>query len=327
MYKNLVFAGGGVKSYAYLGALKVLEENGTLANIENVAGSSAGSLYAIFVGLNFSVQEIQQAIDALDTSKEIATSSQYERMERFFTKYGLYTGDQNVEILSQIIEKKTGCRDITFRDIHDTASVNDYKNMYMTTVDLSENKLIILSYETTPDMKLVDAVRASASYPIMYTPFIDQESHYYVDGGLLNNYPINLFSQEIENTCIYNPETLGIFFSNNGESSSAIGSVLGNIADKFYTTNTEIVEQYLSNLNYEDIFHEPELPIDSIISYIQHLLLIYSKAEYYDCTVDEIEIDNNGINALDISISDDQKYDLIQSGFNAAYHFFHYYET
>ncbi len=59
--RNLIFQGGGVKGMAYLGALKALEEEGVcdLSNVRRVGGSSAGAITALLIGLNYSLDEIE----------------------------------------------------------------------------------------------------------------------------------------------------------------------------------------------------------------------------------------------------------------------------
>ena len=57
-FKNLVFEGGGVKGIAYVGALEVLEKEGILQDVERVAGTSAGAMMAVLVGLRYSVAEV-----------------------------------------------------------------------------------------------------------------------------------------------------------------------------------------------------------------------------------------------------------------------------
>ena len=56
-FKNLVFEGGGVKGIAYVGALEVLDKEGILKNIKRVAGTSAGAMVAVLVGLNYTATE------------------------------------------------------------------------------------------------------------------------------------------------------------------------------------------------------------------------------------------------------------------------------
>ncbi len=45
--RNLVFEGGGVRGIAYAGALRVLEERGSLSVVERVGGTSVGAVTAL----------------------------------------------------------------------------------------------------------------------------------------------------------------------------------------------------------------------------------------------------------------------------------------
>ena len=50
MIKNIIFTGGGFKAWAYIGALKVLDEYKTFIpknNIEQVIGVSAGAVFGL----------------------------------------------------------------------------------------------------------------------------------------------------------------------------------------------------------------------------------------------------------------------------------------
>ena len=52
-FRNLVFEGGGVKGIAYIGAMKVLKDEGILQNITRVGGTSAGAINAALFALGF----------------------------------------------------------------------------------------------------------------------------------------------------------------------------------------------------------------------------------------------------------------------------------
>ena len=55
--KNLVFKGGGIKAFAYIGALEALEQYKILSQIERVAGNSAGSTIATLISFRKSPKE------------------------------------------------------------------------------------------------------------------------------------------------------------------------------------------------------------------------------------------------------------------------------
>jgi len=69
--ENLVFQGGGVKGYAYLGALGVLLDGEatsrmTLAQIKRVAGASAGAITSFLLAIGYSFKELQQSMAELN---------------------------------------------------------------------------------------------------------------------------------------------------------------------------------------------------------------------------------------------------------------------
>mgnify|MGYP003484396654 CR=1 FL=1 len=56
-----VFSGGGIKGFAYVGAIQALEEKGI--KFERVAGTSAGAILATFIAAGFNAQELEEIFD------------------------------------------------------------------------------------------------------------------------------------------------------------------------------------------------------------------------------------------------------------------------
>jgi NTE family protein len=71
-------------------------------------------------------------------------------------------------------------------------------------VDLNTESLKVFNFENTPNVSVAHAVRCSMSIPLFFEPFyLPNDSHVYVDGGAMVNYPLNYFPKE---------ETIGIAF-------------------------------------------------------------------------------------------------------------------
>ena len=76
-------------------------------------------------------------------------------------------------------------------------------HIYIT--NLTDFELMDISYKTFPEWSVIDAVYASAALPILFTPFY-KDAKYYLDGGILCNYPIhNCINLDISN------QILGIY--------------------------------------------------------------------------------------------------------------------
>ena len=65
VYKNLALEGGGLRGIAYAGAFKALEENGTMQQIENIAGSSAGAIAGLMISIGYKADEIDSILMSL----------------------------------------------------------------------------------------------------------------------------------------------------------------------------------------------------------------------------------------------------------------------
>lgn len=117
------------------------------------------------------------------------------------------------------------------------SGILEYKNLLIIVTNALKNKTEIFSWETTPNLQIADAILTSMSIPgFFYVRYIDNEkskidwnptrekitSHKiipYVDGGVLNNYPINIFHDykywlpeyyALVKSHHFNPSSLGI---------------------------------------------------------------------------------------------------------------------
>src|SRR5689334_25221818 len=67
--KNLVFEAAGIRGIAYCGALKEMESNKLLNNIQKVAGTSSGAIMALTVSLGYSGEQIEHLIGETNFKK------------------------------------------------------------------------------------------------------------------------------------------------------------------------------------------------------------------------------------------------------------------
>ena len=231
-YKNLVLEGGGIRGLAYAGVFEVLEEKGILQQIEKIGGSSAGSIAGMLVSIGYNAAEIDSIMMELPLQKfNDGYGGLVGKYARFKKNYGLYKGEVFEKWLMQMVAHKTGNPLLNFEQLHELHLKNNlYKDLYCTGTNLSKQQLEIFSFINTPSMPVALAARISAGIPLYFEPIaLDnqlqkmkrQDSisfiNYYVDGGMLCNYPISMFD-----TCEYNsnpllcdkvkfnPQTIGI---------------------------------------------------------------------------------------------------------------------
>jgi predicted acylesterase/phospholipase RssA len=68
---------------------------------------------------------------------------------------------------------------------------SQFKEYYTTAVDMNTKQMIVLNAANTPDLTLHQAIRFAITLPFYYQPKYYQ-GHKYIDGGLINNAPVDL---------------------------------------------------------------------------------------------------------------------------------------
>lgn len=197
-YRNLVFEGGGVKGIAYGGALDVLDNSGILKNIKRVAGTSAGAINATLLAFGYTSSEVSELI-AKTNFKDFEDNSRFfpSNIARILRKFGWNKGDAFHQWIGEQIHKKTQNTNFTFGQLKEAIDGGEttFRELYVVATNLSQQKSVVFSHETSPDMAIKDAVRMSMSIPLYFAAFKLTED-FMVDGGVSYNYPINVFDNE-----------------------------------------------------------------------------------------------------------------------------------
>ncbi|NCP67186.1 hypothetical protein GW756_03025 [bacterium] len=159
----LVLSGGGALGLAHIGVLKKLEET---YEFDFLAGVSAGAIVAAGISTGQKADDIWKAI---------GSTNLFNLAFEFSGKNtGLIKGDAIYQILDEIFEGKT------FEDLE--------VPLFIGTTDFSTGERVTLS-----SGKIANAVRASLSVPVIFEPYFHEESgRYLVDGGLTQNFPLDL---------------------------------------------------------------------------------------------------------------------------------------
>lgn len=196
-FRNLVFEGGGVKGIAYVGALDELDQRGIPPDVRRVGGASAGAIVAVLVGLNYTTDEIRSVLWELDFKSFLDDSWGVIRdTRRLLTQFGWYKGDFFREWIGGVIERKTGDAGSTFAQVELLKASRGFRSLYFIGTNLSTRFSEVFSAERTPDMAVADAVRISMSIPLFFAAKRGARRDVYVDGGVLDNYPVKLFDRQ-----------------------------------------------------------------------------------------------------------------------------------
>ena len=330
-FKNLVFEGGGVKGIAYVGALEVLDQEGILKDIERVAGTSAGAMVAVLVGLGYTAKEIGDILWEIKFQNFMDSSWGVVRdTKRFITDYGWYKGDFFRNLMVGYIEKKTKNGEITFKQLADEKK---YRDIYLIGADLSTGYSKVFSATHTPDVKIADAARISMSIPLFFAAVkgVNGDDHIYVDGGLMDNYAIKVFDR---NNYVFDQENARKteYYKKINDKLKARNARMRSISVvNEYVYNKETLGFRLDGQEEISMYLDPDTQpatkeIKSLFSYTKALVntLIDFQNNVHLHSDDwqrTIYIDSLGISSTDFNISDKKKQDLVDSGrdFTQAY--------
>lgn len=220
-FENLVFEGGGVKGIAYAGALIRLEREGILNHLRRTAGASAGAITAALLALGARGETLRKLVVETPFAKFMDDSAGFLRDAfRMWKHYGWYPGKFFESWIQQHIFELSGNSDLTFLDLQKLARAEPgrFIELYVTGTDLSGQCAKVYSADNTPDMPIWKALRISMSIPLFFAA-VREEKRVLVDGGVLWNYPIDLFddachvelnAQKTVHHCPVNAATLGL---------------------------------------------------------------------------------------------------------------------
>lgn len=326
-FKNLVFEGGGVKGIAYVGAMQVLEEKGILSNIGRVGGTSAGAINATLFALGYSNAETRAILKKLDFNNFMDDSyGVFRDTERLINNFGWYKGDFFYKWIGDQIKKKLGDPNATFRDLKEKGR----PDLYVYGTNLSTKFGEVFSFEHTPGARIADAVRISMSIPLFFAAVRNARDDIYVDGGVLNNYPVKLFDRKKyvsqETMALkrdYYEKENKVFLKKHPSSSP-------------YVFNRETLGFRLDSKQEIGVFRYGSEPahhkIDSIIDYIKALMgtILDNQGNMHlhgDDWQRTIYIDTLGVGTTDFDLSDQMKKKLEDSGAQGANAYFKWFDS
>jgi len=317
-FKNLIFEGGGVKGIAYVGAMKVLEKEGILKNIIRVGGTSAGSINAVLFAAGFSNQETLNVLKKLDFNDFKDDSwGALRDLHRLNNEYGWYKGDFFRDWIGDLLKRKTGSSNITFKSLFEHTG----RELYVYASNISTNFGEVYSPKHTPRKRVVDAVRRSMSIPLFFRAIKDDRDDVFVDGGVINNYPVKLFDREkylkdkslIRIPDYYKKENKS--FNKKSPKSSQ------------YIYNKETLGFRLDSAKEIGVFRDEQEPqhheIKDFLDYSMQLVKTVLAAQDSQHLHDDdwhrtVYIDTLGVGTTDFGLTEPRKKELVTSGKNAA---------
>jgi len=227
---------------------------------------------------------------------------------RIIKKQGIFDGEKLRIWIEDYIYRGTGIENCTFKELHELHCEKPwhFKDLHVVALNVDKQAVMTIDHTTFPDAIISDAVLASCSIPLFFKPHKlylkgTNNKHRmslmdtYVDGGVINNYPLNIFREDFDD-------------------------VLG-----FYLCEKAVAD-YVSGRS----FQPPSKAVKSTSLLIWNLSGSVIDQQYAMLIKDQtqknhtIAIDSQGINAHNFDLSDDQQAldILLRSGWQASCQYF-----
>lgn len=163
----MVLSGGGARGLAHLGVIKALQEMGI--HFDQISGTSAGAIAGALTAQGYSPDE---------SLKSIESSSFMRHLRPAWNRMGLLRIDAIVDLYKKYVP-------------HD--SFEGLKiPMHVAAVDLNDGELVVFERG-----ELIRPVLASCCLPGVFEPLLINKRQY-VDGGVLNNLPVEPIEHKVD---------------------------------------------------------------------------------------------------------------------------------
>jgi len=214
-HTGLVLSGGGTRGFAHLGVLKALEEHGIRPDI--ISGVSAGSIAGAFYA---------DGNDPEHTLEVLASHRLLDYLEFAIPQKGLV--------------RMSGFE----KTMKETLTARTFEELKIPLVVFATN-MNTAEYVRFDSGDLIIAVKASSSIPIVFPP-VKIGGYFFLDGGVINNFPI----EALRDVC---DTIIGVNVNPIGEVKS-LGN-LKNIAER--TFHITLRNQAASKEDQCDLYIEP----------------------------------------------------------------------
>lgn len=270
---KLVISGGGINGIAILGGINELFKYNKKDNIKEILCVSVGSIIGLLIVLGYNSDELKNIF----TEIKLNDFMDY-KVKRFIDNWGFDDGIMNKKLLKAMLINKKYNPNITFIDLYNKTNIE----LIITGTNLTKGITEYFNYKTYPHMEVIDAIRISCSYPVIYTP-VKYNNCLYVDGGVLEPYPIDYFE----------------------DLSGVLGFVIDYVIEEDKEINIKTFDKYYLTL------------IKTIINKNE-----YNKIQNFKNNTVIINKKNLHNNVMDYNLSDDYKNTLYKAGCDSFLDFY-----
>jgi NTE family protein len=312
---GLVLSGGGAKGFAHIGVLKVLEEAGI--KIDCIGGTSMGAVIGGLYAMGYNAKQIDSIIGTTNFSNVIndfiprSSKNFYEKrndelyaLTLPFNKFrigapeALSKGMYNFNLLSRLT--------LPVRHVRDFNALPIPFLCMGTNIALGEQVIFDKGI-------LAQAIAGSSSLPSVFAPVVI-DGNLIIDGGVINNYPIDEVRKLGANIIIGVDVQSGLLNRDELRSASRIF---------FQITNLQMIERMKVNASLTEIYIKPEVRDYGVVSFDRAAEIIkkgedatFSVYEKINILVDKsnpyhkpkLKVETDSLTIVDIKVNELKNY-------------------
>ncbi|MDH3323455.1 MAG: patatin-like phospholipase family protein, partial [Flavobacteriaceae bacterium] len=214
---GLVLSGGGAKGFAHVGVLKIMEEAGV--RVDYIAGTSMGSIIGALYASGYNANELDSILKANDFSALLqdklprGASSFYQKENS--GKYAISLPVNKWKVgLPSAISKGQNVFNLLSQLTEHVHEIEDFSKLpipfFCIATDLETGEEVVLDHGFLPE-----AIRASGSFPGLLAP-VKIDGKLLIDGGLVDNYPIEKLKEKGEVDYIIGVDVQGELLQEDG---------------------------------------------------------------------------------------------------------------
>lgn len=184
--KHLVLSGGGPTALKYVGTLMQLEQDGiwNLINLESIYGTSAGGMLGVVLCCKHKWDTL------IDYFVKRPWGDAYqinpEDVFNMYHKKGIINQSFIDIMFKPLFDAKNIPLNITMREFYEWSKID----LHLFSLELNSFEMCDISHKTHPDIPVLMAVHMTSAIPVLFSP-VCINGKCYVDGGIMNNYPLN----------------------------------------------------------------------------------------------------------------------------------------
>jgi len=230
-YDTLVLSGGSVKGIMTLGSLQYIFDTTNIEDIKLYIGTSSGAIICFLLSIGYNPSEILAYICVNQLMEKI----------QHFNIVAMINGSGASSFISiyEQIEKMTIDKIGYIPTLLDIKK-NFNKELIFVTYNITENKTEYLSYENYPNLPCLIGLRMSSNLPLIFENY-KYGNNLYIDGGVSDNFPIDIGDKKGNKVLGINIETLNI--SNSGS------NIIEFIYKLMFIPITQTTEHKISNVS------------------------------------------------------------------------------